>query len=139
MLNILHWKSRQSAVGGKLFSSYWTLFALAQVLRDSKPSDLNFLYEALVKKEAFTICHLGYGYLHYFCVLSLSSLLEKGSYIHLYYDTSLLGSSNPREKITPLSSLAFPTYLFDVNMLSRTWQEKNTQPNSILWTVFKWN
>ena len=42
-------------MGGKLFSSYRTVFELAQGLRDSKTSD--------------------------FCVLSLSSVLEKGSYI----------------------------------------------------------
>ena len=33
MPNILHWKSRQSIVGGKLFSSYWTVFELAQSSR----------------------------------------------------------------------------------------------------------
>ena len=43
-------------MGGTLFSFYMTLFKLAQGLRDSKASDLNCLYEALVQKEALTRC-----------------------------------------------------------------------------------
>ena len=45
----------QSVIDGKLFSSYRTLFELAQGLRDSKTCDLNCSYEALVQKEALTI------------------------------------------------------------------------------------
>ena len=44
-------------MGGTLFSSRRTLVELAQGLRDSKTSDLNFLYEVLVQKEVLGICH----------------------------------------------------------------------------------
>ena len=46
----------QSVTDDKLFSSYRTLFELAQGLRDFKTSNLNCSYEALVQKEALTIC-----------------------------------------------------------------------------------
>ena len=49
-------EKRQFVMGGTLFSFYMTLFKLAQGLRDSKASDLNCLYEALVQKEALTRC-----------------------------------------------------------------------------------
>ena len=71
--NILDLKS-QSVMGGKLFSSYRAVFGLAQGLRDSKTIHLNGFYEAPERNNE----HM---YLHHFCVLSLSSVLEKGSYI----------------------------------------------------------
>ena len=48
----------QSVIGGKLFSSYRTVFELAQEYSDSKTSDFNNCSsnEALVQKEALTIC-----------------------------------------------------------------------------------
>ena len=55
----------QLVVGGKLFSSYRTLFQLAQGLRYSKTSDLNCSYVALVQKEALIrYLHL-YAFYHY--------------------------------------------------------------------------
>ena len=41
-------KSQLVMGGGKLFSSYRTVFEIAQGLRDFKTSDLNCSYEALV-------------------------------------------------------------------------------------------
>ena len=72
----------QSVMGGKLFSSYRPVFELAQSLRDSKTNDLNCSYEALVQKNALTICHDGV-FASFLCVLSLSSVL--GRFIQLYY------------------------------------------------------
>ena len=48
----------QSVIGGKLFSSYRTVFELAQEYSDSKTSNFNnsSSNEALVQKEALTIC-----------------------------------------------------------------------------------
>ena len=71
MPNNLHWKS-QSVIAGKLFFSYRTVFGLAQGLLDSKTSHLNCLYKAPEKKQ--------WPYVFASCVLSLSSVLEKGSY-----------------------------------------------------------
>ena len=50
------YEKSQSVMSGKLFSSYRTVFELAQGLRDTKTSDLNCLYETLVQKEEMTIC-----------------------------------------------------------------------------------
>ena len=75
---------RQTVISGKLFSSYRTLFELAQSLQDSKISDVNCSYEVLVQKEALFCIFL--------CVLSLSSVL--GRFIHLQCDTGSLGRSN---------------------------------------------
>ena len=47
----------QSVMGGKLSSSYRTLFELTQGLRDSKTSELNCSYVALAQKDALIICH----------------------------------------------------------------------------------
>ena len=55
-LKSAHEKS-QSVVSGKLFSSYRTVFELAQSLPDSKTSGLNCSHETLSQKEAMTICH----------------------------------------------------------------------------------
>ena len=48
----------QSVIGGKLFSSYRTVFELAQEYLDSKTSDFNNCSsnEALFQKEALAIC-----------------------------------------------------------------------------------
>ena len=86
-------------MGSKLFFYYWTVFGIAQNLRDSKGSDLNWL---LSRKKH--IQYVKIGYLYHFCALSLSPVLDKGSYIHLYYDTSSLGRNTPRGKAA-LSSL----------------------------------
>ena len=69
-------------MGGKLFSSYRPVFELAQSFRDSKTNDLNCSYEALVQKNALTICHDGV-FASFLCVLSLSSVL--GRFIQLYH------------------------------------------------------
>ena len=58
----------QSVIGSKLFSSYRTMFA--QGLWDSETSDImNRSYEALVQKEALTICQdrvlPSFLYVHY--------------------------------------------------------------------------
>ena len=53
-------------MGGKLFSSYRTVFELAQGLLDFKTGDLNCLYETLVQKEAMTICiYIIFVFFHY--------------------------------------------------------------------------
>ena len=80
----------QSVIDGKLFSSYRILFELAQGLRDSKAIDLNSSKEALVQKEALTVCRD--RVFVSLCVLSLPSVL--GRSIHLYCDTGSLGRSN---------------------------------------------
>ena len=50
---------------------YGTVFELAQGLQDSRTSDFKCSYEALVQKEAFTICQ-DRLFTSFFCVLSLS-------------------------------------------------------------------
>ena len=62
----------QSVIGGKLFSSYRTVFELAQEYSDSKTSDFNNCSsnEALVLKEALTICQ-DIGCLHNFYMRSI--------------------------------------------------------------------
>ena len=62
----------QSVIGGKLFSSYRTVFELAQEYSDSKTSDFNNCSsnEALVQKEALTICQ-DIGCLHNFYMCSI--------------------------------------------------------------------
>ena len=57
----------QSVIGGKLFSSYRTVFELAQDLQDSKTSDLNCSYDAVFQEETLTICQ----YLHHFYMCSI--------------------------------------------------------------------
>ena len=63
------YEKSQPRIGGKLFSSYRTVFELAQQCpQDSKTSDLNCSYEALVHKEALTLCqdkHNFYLLYHY--------------------------------------------------------------------------
>ena len=61
----------QSVIVGKLFSSYRTVFELAQGLRDSETSDLSCSCEALVQKEALTICQDS-RLPSFLCALSLS-------------------------------------------------------------------
>ena len=65
-----------------MFSSYRAVFKLAQCLPDSKTSELNCSYEALVQKEALTICH-DRVFASFLCVLSLSSIL--GRFRQLYH------------------------------------------------------
>ena len=66
----------QSVIGGKLYSSYKTMFELAQEYSDSKTSDFNNCSsnEALVQKEALAICQ-DIGCLHnfYMCFISIIS------------------------------------------------------------------
>ena len=57
-------------MGGKLFSSYRTLFKLGQGLWDSKTSDFDCSYEALVQKEALNICHNREG----ICIIFMYSI-----------------------------------------------------------------
>ena len=57
----------QSVIGGKLFSSYRTVFELAQDLQDSKTSDLNCSYDAVFQEETLTICQ----YLRHFYMCSI--------------------------------------------------------------------
>ena len=57
-----------------------TVFELAQGLPDSKTSDLSYSYEALVRKEAFTISQ-DRVFISFSYVLSLSSVL--GRFMHL--------------------------------------------------------
>ena len=109
-LKLVYEKS-QSLVIGKLFSSYKTVLELAQGLRGSKKSDLNCSYEALSQKELLTI-YQDRVFVSFFCVLSLSSALER--FMHLYCDTDYLGSSTPLPHMgvkNPHSSPAFPIYL----------------------------
>ena len=55
-LKSVYWIS-QSVIDGKLFSSYRTVFGLAEGLWDAETSDIvNCSYEALVQKEALAIC-----------------------------------------------------------------------------------
>ena len=44
----------QSVMGGQLFSSYRSIFELAQGLQDSNTSDLNCSYDARTQKEALS-------------------------------------------------------------------------------------
>ena len=67
------------------------MLELAQGFGDSKASDSNCFYEALVQKEALTICQDGVFVL-FLCVLPLS-VLER--FVHLYCDTGSLGRSTP--------------------------------------------
>ena len=62
----------QSVIGGKLFSSYRTVFELAQEYSDSKTSDFKnrSSNEALVQKKALTICQ-DIGCLHNFYMCSI--------------------------------------------------------------------
>ena len=62
----------QSVIGGKLFSSYRTVFELAQEYSDSKTSDFNNFSSngALVQQEALAICQ-DVGCLHNFCMCSI--------------------------------------------------------------------
>ena len=85
----------QSVIGGKLFSSYRTVFELAQEYSDSKTSDFyNYSSnEALVEKEALAICRDKGVCIISVCALSLSSVLAR--FIHLHYDTGSLGKSTP--------------------------------------------
>ena len=98
----------QSVIGGKLFSSCRTVFELAQGLWDSKTSDLNYSYEALVQKKTLTICQ-DMVFASFLCVLSLSSVL--GRFIQLYSDTGSLGRSTSAWWVKPHSSPTFPIYL----------------------------
>ena len=82
----------QSVIGGNLFSSTMAVFELAQGLQDSKTSDLNCFYEALVQKVSLTICQ-DRVFASFLCALSLSSVL--GRFIHLYCDTGSLRRSTP--------------------------------------------
>ena len=64
------YEKSQYVTAGKLFSSYSAMFELAQGLWDPKISDLNYLYEALVHKEALIIyqdriCAQFYVFYHY--------------------------------------------------------------------------
>ena len=103
-------------MGGKLFSSYRTVFGLGQGLQDSKTSDLNCLYDALVQREALRICQdRVFG--SFLCSISIISSRER--FMHLYCDTSSLGRSAPVGE-SPPSSLAFPIHLFAVNILSKS-------------------
>ena len=52
-LKLVYGKKTQSVIHGKLFSSYRTVFELAQGLWDSKTSDLNCSYDALVQMEGY--------------------------------------------------------------------------------------
>ena len=74
------YEKSQSVMGGKLFSSYRTVFELAQGLREAQTSDLNRSYKALVQKEAMTACQ-DRVFASFLCVLSLSSVL--GRFIQL--------------------------------------------------------
>ena len=83
-------------MGGKLFPSYRKAFKLVRGLWDSKTSDMNCLYEALVHKEAWTI-YQDRVIASFLCVLSLSSdffvssrhcpqFLKKSLAIYLIWD-----------------------------------------------------
>ena len=48
----------QSVMDGKLFFSNMTVSELTQSFPDTKTSDLNCLYEAVVQKKALTIRHI---------------------------------------------------------------------------------
>ena len=73
----------ESVIGGKLFSSYRTVFGLAQGLWDSKTSDtVNCSCEALAQKEGLTICQ-DRLLPSFSCALSLSSVFVLGSFISL--------------------------------------------------------
>ena len=103
-------------MGGKLFCSYRTVFGLGQGLRDSKTSDLNCLYEALVQREALKICQdRVFG--SFLCSSSIISSRER--FMRLYCDTSSLGRSAPVGE-SPPSSPTFPIHLFAVNILSKS-------------------
>ena len=93
----------QSVMGGKLLSSYRTVFELAHGLRDSKTSDLNCSYKVLVQKEVLTICQ-DRVFASFLCILSLSVL---GRFIHLYCDSGSLGRSTPAWGVNSPFSPAF--------------------------------
>ena len=58
----------------------------------SKTIDLNRSYEALIQKEALTLCQ-DRAFASFSCVLLLASVL--GRFIHLYCDTGSLGRGAP--------------------------------------------
>ena len=103
-------------MGDKLFSFYRTVFGLRQGLRDLKTSDLNCLYEALVQREALTICQ---DRVFGSCLCSVSIISYREKFMHLYCGTSSLGRSAPGGE-SPPSSSAFLIYLFAVNILSKS-------------------
>ena len=74
------WK-RPTVIASKLFSSYFPPVFSTGSSRDSKTSDLNRFYEALVWKEALAICQ-DRVFASFLCALSLSSVLWR--FIHLY-------------------------------------------------------
>ena len=95
-------------MGGKLFCSYRTVFGLGQGLRDSKTSDLNCLYEALVQREALKICQdRVFG--SFLCSSSIISSRER--FMRLYCDTSSLGRSAPGGKKPSLFSYIPNTFI----------------------------
>ena len=83
------------------------MFELAQGFGDSKASDSNCSYEALVQKEAMTICQDRVFGL-FLCVLPLSVL---GRFVHLYCDTGSLGGSTPVWGVMPILFPTFPIHL----------------------------
>ena len=76
------YEKSQPVIGGKLFSSYRTVFELVRGLRDTKTNGLNCSYEALVQKEAMTISQERM-FASFLCVLSLSSAISSYSCINL--------------------------------------------------------
>ena len=92
----------QSVIGGKLFSSYRTVFELAQEYSDSKTSDFNNCSsnEALVQKEALTICQ-DIRCLHNFCMSSIIIISFRKVHTSVC-DTGSLGHSCMGRKILPL-------------------------------------
>lgn len=122
-------------MGGRLLSSYRTVFELPQSLPDSKTSDFSCSNKwdtcpgriidrlAIYQDKVFAA---------FLCVLPFSSVL--GRFIYLYYNRSSLGRSNSRmgDKALFFSRIR---NIFAVAILSKA--EENSQPYRILSTVFK--
>ena len=77
----------QSAIAGKLFSSYMTVFELAQVLQDSKTSDFNCSYKRHLSRKKHWPC-VKIGYLHYFlCCITIISFKRVQTSVLWYWLT----------------------------------------------------
>ena len=108
------YEKRQSVMRGKLFSSYRTVFVLAQGFQDSKTSELNCSYRKRHLSRSTCQDRVFASSLY---VLSLSSVL--GRFIHLYCHTDSLGRGTRNiGGIAPL--LPHVPNIFASNILSKT-------------------
>ena len=81
------YRKSQSVIAGKLFSSYMTVFELAQVLQDSKTSDFSCSYKRHWSRKKHWPC-VKIGYLHYFlCCITIISFKRVQTSVLWYWLT----------------------------------------------------